>query len=106
MGLVQVGVTVGGGIAAISGEVEETTVLPDTVVPRPNGPALVFPGFVIGPDVLPVRDSSAYPYIPLVRAELHGNLRLAPGLKLRVAGGLNGIGKGVRAGVVYLFGAS
>jgi hypothetical protein len=47
-----------------------------------------------------------YPKVPLVKAEAHVNLLVARGLKARIAGGLNSPGVGVRAGLVYLFGAS
>jgi len=104
IGRVQVGATIGGGIGMPRGTVEDQLEFPDNVIDLPNGQLLVIPGF---------RDSMTLPVeevlrqqVPLVYAEAHANVIAAPGLKVRVSGGLNGIGTGVRIGLVYLIGAN
>jgi hypothetical protein len=47
-----------------------------------------------------------YGKVPLFKVEAQVGVILAPGLKFRVAGGLNNPGLGVRIGAVYLIGAN
>jgi hypothetical protein len=48
-----------------------------------------------------------YSIVPLIKAEAQGAVILAPGFKIKVAGGLNFPSVAtVRIGLVYLFGAN
>lgn len=90
---VQIGMNIGGGVAQVSGIVHELQ-----VSETPG-----FPPFVSDED----RPASEVLYAtqPLVKIEAQGSVLIAPGLKVRVAGGFNAPGYGLRIAAVYLFGA-
>lgn len=90
---VQVGVNIGGGIAEVSGIVHETQVDEGT-----GRPPFVYEDDRPAKDVL-------FALQPLLKIEAQGSVIVAPGLKVRVAGGFNAPGMGVRVAAVYLFGA-
>jgi hypothetical protein len=98
---VQIGAVIGGGAAQVLGDVEDTLQFPPVVDP--------FTGQVFSPgfsDTVTVPANEVFIKVtPLIRAEAHVAVIVAPGLKVRLSGGLNGPGTGVRVGVVYLIGA-
>ena len=92
---VQIGINVGGGIASASGEVEEVFANDFT---DPNFPDS------ITTDVTPAKEYFFKPQ-PLGKVEAQAAFILAPAFKVRVAGGFNAPGFGVRFAAVYLIGA-
>jgi hypothetical protein len=51
-------------------------------------------------------DETLYPVVPLLKLEAQGAILVAPGLKLKVSGGLNSPSQAAfRIGVTYLIGA-
>jgi hypothetical protein len=100
---VQLGFVVGGGIAKGTGSVIETT---DTVDLVGFNPQTRQPIFASRHTVEVLDVSEELPQVfPLAKAEVAGAVLVAPGLKLKVAGGLNLPGYAVRIGASYLFGA-
>jgi hypothetical protein len=92
---VQIGINVGGGIASASGEVEEVFVNEFT---DPNFPDS------INSDVTSAKEYFFKPQ-PLGKVEAQASFIVAPAFKVRVAGGFNSPGFGVRFAAVYLIGA-
>lgn len=90
---VQVGLNIGGGIAQVSGTIDETQ------TDQTSG----FPPFFYQ-EARPAKDV-LFALQPLLKVEAQGSVIVAPGLKVRIAGGFNAPGMGVRVAAVYLFGA-
>lgn len=96
---VQIGVNVGGGIAFPEGTFVETRDFVSTVTGFP-------PQTDSFTEVRPA-DEVMYKYVPLAKAEVQGAVIVAPGLKVKVSGGLNMPSAFTfRIGVVYLIGAN
>jgi hypothetical protein len=100
---VQVGVNIAGGVASVKGNADETIVFEDTIT---------FPGFPTRRDVFTDTFSGSvkdfefmYSVVPLLKLEVQGAVIVAPGLKIKVAGGLNMPALSMRVGLTYLFGA-
>ena len=91
----QIGINIGGGIASVSGDLEEVFVNEFT---DPNFPDST------NTDVSPANEVLFKPQ-PLGKVEAQGSLIVTPAFKVRVAGGFNAPGFGVRIGAVYLIGA-
>jgi hypothetical protein len=96
----QVGLKIAGGVASVNGSVVETS---DGFQPTfsPSGVTLT-----------PVREVETFaakdellPVFPLFKLQAEGAFILTPGLKLKVAGGVNFPAVSMTVGVVYLFGA-
>jgi hypothetical protein len=98
---VQIGINIGGGFAKTYGNVESTLTFPRIVIS--TNPLIVIPEMV-QTDIVPAVEIFRE-YSPLIKAEALANVIVAPGLKIRVAGGLNAPGIGIRIGMVYLIGA-
>jgi hypothetical protein len=99
---VQIGLNVAGGIGSISGNVIETR---DFFIPtgfNQQGPT----GFrqIHEVETFPAKDE-LLPYFPIGKVEAEGAVIVVPGLKIKVAGGLNFPAVSFRVGAVYLFGA-
>ena len=100
---VQLGFNIAGGVASVKGNAEETMVFESS---------FTFPNFPTQRDVFvdtyagPIGDFEAmYSIVPLLKIEAQGAVIVAPGLKLKVAGGLNMPALSLRVGATYLFGA-
>jgi hypothetical protein len=100
---VQLGMNVGGGIAAVKGQVVETM---DGFQVRGFNPQT---GRVTLTPVHSEETQTAkdelLPLFPLAKLEAQGAVILTPALKLQIAGGLNFPSRSFRTGVVYLLGA-
>jgi hypothetical protein len=92
---VQIGINIGGGIASASGDIEEVFVNEFT---DPNIPDMT------NTDLTPANEYLFKPQ-PLGKVEAQASFILAPAFKVRVAGGFNAPGYGVRFAAVYLIGA-
>ncbi len=101
---VQIGANIGGGIAKVTGSIR-------TINDRQQ------PVFTPGPgggttrivtnhteETKPAREE-LLPLFPLLKLELEGAVIVSPAVKIKVAGGLNFPGTGVRVLAVYFFGA-
>ena len=100
---VQIGFNVAGGVASVKGNAEETMVFEDS---------FAFPGIPPQQNVFvdtyagPIDDFAVmYSVLPLLKIEAQAAVLVAPGLKVKVAGGLNMPALSVRVGATYLFGA-
>jgi len=98
----QVGVNVAGGIAKLSGTVVRTQDDYDTTFNPQTGRVTVVPTHTVE-----TKDAATelFPKFPLIKIELEGAAVITPALKATISGGLNFPGMGMRAGLVYLFGA-
>jgi hypothetical protein len=100
---VQIGLNVAGGVGSMKGNVIRTT---DRFQPTnfgPNGPTAFTAIHEV--EVLPAKDE-LMPIFPLIKLEAEGAFIVAPGLKVKVAGGMNFPAVGLRVGAVYLIGAN
>jgi hypothetical protein len=91
----QIGINLAGGIASVSGEVEEVFTVEFTDP---------FPPDHTNSNVSPAKDILYAPQ-PLGKVEAQASLIVAPAFKVRVAGGFNAPGYAVRIAAVYLIGA-
>lgn len=98
---VQIGLNIAGGIAIPEGTFHQTIDFTSSAT---------FPG---GTFTDSSSDSSSTPAkevffgkVPIFKIEVQGAVILAPGLKLKISGGLNNPGMGMRIGATYLFGAN
>ena len=91
----QIGINIGGGIASASGDVEEVFANDFT---DPNFSDSV------ETDLTPAKEYLFKPQ-PLGKVEAQGSIIVTPAFKIRVAGGFNSPGYGVRFAAVYLIGA-
>jgi hypothetical protein len=100
---VQIGLNVGGGVAMVKGNVVKTEdgFQPVSFDPR-TGLATLAPVHTV--NTVLAKDEWL-PIFPLFKLEAEGAFILAPGLKVKIAGGLNFPSVGARIGVVYLIGA-
>ena len=98
---VQIGMTVGGGIANVKGTITEVEDQFNRST-APNGQ--VFTNTDHFEETLPANEV-LFKYQPLFKAEVQGGVILAPGAKVTIAWGFNAPGTGLRIGGVYLFGA-
>ncbi len=96
---VQIGVNVGGGIGFPEGtiiETEQSTFSDPLFGSDTNTDTFVSPA-----------NEVMYKYVPLAKAEVQGAIIVAPGLKIKISGGLNlPSSTSFRIGVVYLIGAN
>jgi hypothetical protein len=100
---VQIGLNIAGGVATPDGEIIRTTDSYEATSFNPQtGAVAVTPRQRV--EVLSASDE-LFPVFPLFKLEAAGSFIVAPGLKIRVAGGLNFPAYGARVGMVYLFGA-
>jgi hypothetical protein len=99
----QVGMNVAGGIATVKGDAIDTLLFEQTfTVPGFGTQTGAFGDTLTGS----LKDLEVlYSAVPLLKLEAQGSVILAPGLKLRVSGGLNMPTLSIRVGAVYLFGA-
>jgi hypothetical protein len=99
----QIGLNIAGGIATVNGDVVKTE---DGFEPVGFNPKTQQP--ILAPyhrvETLLAKDE-LLPYFPLFKLEAEGAVKLAPGLKLQVAGGVNFPSVSFRIGAVYLIGA-
>jgi hypothetical protein len=100
---VQLGLNIAGGIANVSGQVIQTT--DDFVVTNFNPQT----GQITATPRRTVETHDAAEELvekfPLGKLEAQGSIILAPGLKVKIAGGLNFPAYSARVGLVYLIGA-
>jgi hypothetical protein len=98
----QIGLSVGGGIGSMNGNVLITTDRFEPTGFNQNGPT----GFrQIHEEETSLAKDELLPVFPLFKLEAAGAIIVAPALKLQVAGGLNFPAYSFRVGVVYLIGA-
>jgi len=98
----QIGLSVGGGIGTMKGNVHKTTDRFEPTGFNQNGPT----GFTqIHEEETLLAKDELLPVFPLFKLEAAGAIIVAPGLKLQVAGGLNFPAYSFRVGAVYLIGA-
>jgi hypothetical protein len=97
---VQFGMKIAGGVASVNGNVVETRDGFDPTFSQS------------GTTLTPVHEVETFsakdeliPIFPLLKLQAEGAVILAPGLKLKVAGGLNFPAVSFTVGLVYLFGA-
>lgn len=100
-GRVQIGMNIAGGIAVPEGTVTETF---DTTTSS-TFQGQTFTNHFTDSHSSPAKDV-LFSKVPLFKVEAQGAVILAPGLKVKVSGGLNNPGLGIRIGAVYLFGAN
>lgn len=100
-GRVQIGLNVAGGIAIPEGTVHDTVDFTSSSTFQGRTFTDAFSDSFSSPakDVL-------FGKVPLFKVEVQGALILAPGLKVKISGGLNNPGMGMRIGATYLFGAN
>jgi hypothetical protein len=98
---VQIGMHIAGGIAVPEGTIDETFAFTSSSTFQGQ----TFTDTFSDSSTSPAKDV-LFSKIPLFKVEVQGAVILAPGLKLKVSGGLNNPGMGVRVGAVYLFGAN
>jgi hypothetical protein len=99
---VQVGVNVGGGFAKARGTVVETIDFFDSFTfPGSNRVETFTDSFS---EERPAKEVF-YSTVPLFKVEAQVGVIVAPSFKIRVSGGLNNPGDGVRVSAVYLIGA-
>jgi hypothetical protein len=94
---VQIGANVGGGVGQLKGTIVETQVFDFTA-----------PGFPPQHDeTVELRDAKdvGYSTQALLKLEGQASVIVAPGLKVRIAGGFNAPNYGIRVGAIYLFGS-
>src|SRR5262249_2443048 len=96
-----IGVNIGGGIGSMKGNILKTQNFFTATGFNQNGPILT-PGQT---QTLNLAKDEFVPYFPLLKVEVEGAVRVAPGLKVTVAGGLNFPAARIRFGAVYLIGA-
>jgi len=89
----QIGINAGGGVGFVEGDVDVVTIQQD-----PGQPPQTYTSTEKASDVF-------FAATPLVKAEALVAITLAPGLKVKVGGGLNSPGYAFRIGAMYLFGA-
>jgi len=100
---VQLGANVGGGVGFSSGSVTSTQRLTTTTTTTGQPPRVDTTVFT---DVEDAAGDVIGETVVLVKAEVHAAILVAPGLKIRVAAGLNAPSVAAfRVGVSYLFGA-
>jgi hypothetical protein len=97
---VQIGITAGAGVANVKGTIEETRVSTNTSTFNNQTQTQTD----IDNETLPAKEA-LWPLYPLGKVEGTVSVTAAPGLKVRVSGGFNFPGVGVRIGAVYLIGA-
>jgi hypothetical protein len=102
---VQIGMNIAGGIAVPKGTIEETIESVSMNTNTFNGQTTTNTNTFSDSDSLPANEVM-YGKVPLFKVEAQGAVILAPGLKVKVSGGLNNPGIGIRIGAVYLFGAN
>ena len=102
---VQIGMNIAGGIAVPKGTIDETRESVSTNTNTFNGQTMTNTNTFTDSDSLPANEVM-YGKVPLFKIEAQAAVILAPGLKVKISGGLNNPGLGVRIGAVYLFGAS
>ena len=100
---VQIGMTVGGGIASVKGQVVETTEGVEARGFNPQTGRVTLAPFRTE-ETLTAKDEML-PLFPLAKLEAQGSVILTPALKVQIAGGLNFPSRSFRTGVVYLLGA-
>jgi len=99
---VQIGVNIAGGIGAVRGTVRQTTVFESSTT-LPNGQPIIETDTSV--ETGPAADYMLK-YFPLGKAEVEAALIVAPGLKIKFAGGLNVPSTvSFRIAAVYLIGA-
>lgn len=92
-GRFQIGINAGGGAGFVEGDVDVVSVQQD-----PGQPPFTFTYTDKASEVF-------WPVTPLIKAEAQVAIAVAPGLKIKVGGGLNTPGYAFRIGAMYLFGA-
>jgi hypothetical protein len=92
---VQIGINIAGGIASASGDIEEVFINEFTDPNFPDSTDTI---------VSPAKEILIKPQ-PLGKVEVQGSVIATPAFKIRVAGGFNAPGYGVRFAAVYLIGA-
>ncbi|MEQ1869304.1 MAG: hypothetical protein ABL961_04715 [Vicinamibacterales bacterium] len=122
----QIGLNVGGGVAMPKGNILETQEFLQSPPPfrptlppgvpnfnectlfsqiSPGGTCRLTPDGYVLTETRPAKDVML-PYIPLITLEVEGAVILAPGLKIKIAGGFNAPSdRSVRVSAVYLIGA-
>jgi hypothetical protein len=99
---VQVGLNVGGGLGTMKGNIVTVTDRFEPTGFNQNGPT----GFVlVHEEEVALAKDELLPFFPLFKLEAEGSVNVAPGLKLKIAGGMNFPAMSFRVGAVYLFGA-
>jgi hypothetical protein len=101
----QIGMHIAGGIAVPKGTIDKTVDSVTTSTNTFNGQTTTFTDTHSHFESLPANEVM-YGKVPLFKVEAQGAVILAPGLKVKVSGGLNNPGMGIRIGAVYLFGAN
>jgi hypothetical protein len=102
---VQIGMNIAGGIAVPKGTIDETRVSVSTNTNTFNGQTTTNTNTFSDSDSLPANEVM-YGKVPLFKIEAQAAVILAPGLKVKISGGVNNPGLGMRIGAVYLFGAN
>jgi hypothetical protein len=100
---VQVGMVVGGGIAVPEGTIDETFESVNVTTNTFNGQTTTNTTVDSDSFSSPAKEVM-FGKVPLFKVEAQASVILAPGLKVRFAGGLNNPGMGFRIGGIYLFG--
>jgi len=97
----QIGLNVAVGIAAFNGDVVKTT---DGFRQTgfSQGQPILTPFHEV--EVNPAKDE-LLPFFPIFKLEAEGDIVVAPGLKVKIAGGMNFPSVSMRVGAMYLFGA-
>jgi hypothetical protein len=98
----QVGLNVGGGLGSMKGNIVTVTDRFEPTGFNQNGPTGFTP---IHEEEVTLAKDELLPFFPLGKVEVEGALIVAPGLKVKIAGGMNFPATSFRVGAVYLFGA-
>jgi len=99
---IQVGMNVGAGIGSMKGNVVKITDRFEPTGFNQNGPTGFRPIHEV--EVTPAKDE-LLPYFPMFKLEAEGAVIVAPGLKVKFAGGINFPATSFRMTFVYLIGA-
>lgn len=101
---VQIGANIGGGIAKVTGSVRTVNDRQQPVfTPAPGGGTMRI--VTNHTEETKPANEELLPVFPLLKIELEGAFIASPAVKIKVAGGLNFPGTGVRVMAVYFFGA-
>jgi hypothetical protein len=98
----QIGLNVGGGLGIMKGNIVTVTDRSEPTGFNQNGPTGFRP---VHEEEVALAKDELLPYFPLGKVEVEGAVIVAPGLKVKIAGGMNFPGTSVRVAAVYLFGA-
>jgi len=101
---VQIGANVGGGVAKFSGTIRKVEDRQEPVfTPGPGGGTVRV--VTNHTEETEKAEDELLPIFPLLKVELEGAVIVTPAIKIKIAGGLNFPGSGIRVLGVYLFGA-